>query len=199
MTQWITPGAGRERGARALGKAWVAVLRHPRRFFGSAVAPGDQVAGLTFAVAAATPYVAVRAALEPVPVAFPGQPVASRLFAAVAAVVLVAPLVLHVAAALETVALAGVAPDRAGVSETVQVVAYATAPCALAGAPVPGLRVGCALYGGALLLVGTSEVHGIGVWRAALAAAAPGALVFGYGYGGFAAGERLLELYLSAP
>lgn len=199
MTRWITPGAGRERGPRALLRAWVAVLRTPRAFFRSAVAAGDQVPGLTFAVAAATPAVLVRAAVEPVPTAFPGLPVVSRLFAAAAVLLLVLPLGLHLVAAVETVALLVLAPDRGGVSETVQVLGYATAPCALAGPPVPALRLACACYGAVLLFVGTGVVHRVGPARAALAAALPAALVFGYGYGGFAAAEALFEAALGRP
>lgn len=199
MTRWIDSGAGRGRGPRALVRAWVGVLLGTRRFFRSSVAAGDQVPGLTFAVVAATPAVLVRAAVEPVPTAFPGLPVVSRLFAATAVLLLVVPVGLHLVAAVETVALVALAPDRGGVSETVQVIGYATAPCALAGPPIPGLRLACALYGGALLVVGTSEVHGVGPVRALLVAALPGALVFGYGYGGFEAAATLTEVYLSAP
>jgi hypothetical protein len=192
MTRWVTPGRrGRERGPVGLARAWAAVLVAPRQFFRSAVAPGDQVPGLTFAVAVAAPAVAVATALESVPAVFPGQPVASRLFVAATLVVLVAPLVLHLAAAAETVALLALAPDRGGVSETVQVVGYATAPCVLAGVPLPGLRVACALYGAALLAVGTSEVHAVSLPRAAIVAAPAAVLVFGYGYRGFAAAATL--------
>jgi len=199
MTRWIDAGSGRARGARALLRAWVGVLLAPRRFFRSAVAAGDQVPGLTFAVVAAAPAVVVRAAVGSVPTAFPGLPVVSRLFAAAAVLLLVVPVGLHLVAAVQTVALLALAPDRGGVSETVQVIGYATAPCALAGAPIPALRLACALYGAVLLLVGTSEVHGVGAVRALLVAALPGALVFGHGYGGFAAAATLTEVYLSAP
>lgn len=197
MTRWIDAGTGRARGPLAVCRAWVGVLRHPGEFFRSAVASGDQVPGLTFAAAAATPAVLVRAAVEDVPVAFPGLPAVSRLFAAVAILVLVVPIGLHLAAAVETVALAALAPDRGGVSETVQVIGYATAPCALAGLPVPAVRVACALYGTVLLAVGTAVVHRVGPVRATLIAAAPGALVFGLGYGGIEAAETLAEVYLS--
>jgi hypothetical protein len=104
-----------------------------------------------------------------------------------AVVVVVAPATLHLVSALQTVLLMLSVPERAGVSETVQVVAYATAPCALAGLPSPTLRAACTLYGAALLAVGVAEVHGTSVPRAALAAAVPAALVFGAGFGGSAA------------
>lgn len=195
MTRWVTPGRrGRERGPAALLRAWVGVQARPRRFFRAAVAPGDQVPGLTFAVAVAAVAVATRAALVPLPAVFPGRPLASGLFVVGALVVLVAPLALHLAAAVETVALLALAPDRGGVSETVQVVGYATAPCALAGLPFPAVQLACGLYGAALLAVGTSEVHAVSLPRAALAAVLPAALVFGYGYRGFAAAATLAGL-----
>jgi len=195
MTRWVTPGRqGRERGPAALLRAWVGVMVSPRRFFGAAVAPGDQVPGLTFAVGVAAVAATTHVALAPVPTVFPGRPLASRIFLVGALVVLVAPLALHLAAAVETVALVALAPDRGGVSQTVQVVGYATAPCALAGLPAPSLQVACALYGGALLAVGTSEVHATSLPRAAVAAALPAALVFGYGYRGFTAAATLSGL-----
>jgi hypothetical protein len=100
---------------------------------------------------------------------------------------LVAPATLHLAAAVQTLLLVAVVDDRAGVSETVQTVAYATAPCALAGLPVPEISACCALYGAFLLVVGLAEVHGTTLLRAAVAGAVPAALVFGYAFGGFGA------------
>jgi hypothetical protein len=98
-----------------------------------------------------------------------------------------APATFHLSAALATLGLALLAPDRGGVSETVQLVAYATAPCVLAGVPWMPLRVTCCLYGVGLLVVGTTVRHDCSVPRAALAMALPAALVFGVGFGGFAA------------
>jgi hypothetical protein len=197
MTRWVDPGtAGRERGVRGIGRAWLAVLVTPRRFFRSAVAPGDQVPGLTFAVAVAAPAVVAAVLTGPVPTPFTGRPVASRLFVAAALVVLVAPLVLHLAAALQTVALLVVAPERGGVSETVQVIAYASAPCALAGVPSPAVQAACALYATGLLVVGTSEVHSVSIPVAALAAAPAATLAFGYGYRGVAAAAALAEVFV---
>jgi hypothetical protein len=77
--------------------------------------------------------------------------------------------------------------DRAGVSETVQLLAYAAAPCVLAGFPFPALRAVCAAYGTVLLVVGISEVHRTSLPRAAVAAVVPAAIVFGGGFGGTAA------------
>ncbi|EMA51397.1 hypothetical protein C448_01107 [Halococcus morrhuae DSM 1307] len=234
MTQWVeNPTGGRDRGPIALARAWLEVLVRPRRFFATGVAPGDQAPGLAFVMVVVAIEEATRFAL--VPGSYPvlaDQRLASGLLALLIAVGFVAPLALHLAAAIETLALipfandkrvvfgilvlliaiglisptalpfavvAGVLillplgdDDRAGVSETVQVIAYASAPCVLAGVPIPGLRIACALYGAALLVVGTSEVHEIGLGRAALAAAVPAVFVFGYAFRAVAAGTALL-------
>jgi hypothetical protein len=194
VTQWVeNPTGGRDRGPIALARAWVEVLVRPRRFFATGVAPGDQAPGLAFVMTVVAIEEATRFAL--VPGSYPvigGRPVASALLALLLAVGFIAPLALHLAAAIETLALVPVASERAGVSETVQVIAYASAPCVFAGIPIPALRVVCALYGTALLVVGTSEVHDVGLGRAALAAAVPGLFVFGYAFRGLAAVTTLL-------
>ncbi len=165
----------------------------PTRFFQTGVAPGDQAPGLVFAVCVAVAFAGSRFVLDPatIPTAFGGPGVSaavSLLFVAV----FVAPAALHLTAALQTVLLILLVRDRAGISETVQVLAYASAPCALAGAPVPALRAVCALYGAGLLALGIREVHDTTTGRAVAATALPAALVFGYGFRGFAAAETLL-------
>lgn len=195
MTQWVEDReGGRDRGPAALACAWVEVLVRPRRFFRAAVAPGDQAPGLVFAMAVVLVAEATRYAL--VPDAHPVVAGAPRLSAALflgATVLLVAPAALHLVAALQTLLLLPFASDRGGVSETVQVIAYASAPCALAGPPVPELRALCAAYGAWLLVVGLREVHGLSTRRAAVLGAPPAVLVFGYGFRGFAAAEILLR------
>lgn len=189
MTQWIEePEGGRGRGPVELARAWGQAVTRPRRFFRNGVAPGDQAPGLVFAVAVSLAYVTVWFALAPGarPV-LDGRPALSVAFALVATGLLLAPLTLHLAAALATVSLMAVIDERAGVSRTVQVVAYAAAPCALAGPPVPALRLAATAYGAVLLVIGLATVHRTSLPRAALAALLPGALVFGYGFGGFAA------------
>jgi hypothetical protein len=121
-----------------------------------------------------------------------GRPTTSLVLWVALAVVLVMPAVLHLTAALQTVLLIPVAPDRAGISETVQVIAYATAPCLFAGLPIPALRVACGVYGSVLLVIGVAEVHDLPLGRAAVVAAVPAAIVFGYGFRAFAAGSALL-------
>jgi hypothetical protein len=178
------------------------VLVRPRRFFRNGVAPGDQAPGLTFAVSVALVYLVTRFAFTPASVPLDvGRPLVSAAVSLLVAGIIVAPLTLHLASALQTVILIATVKDRAGVSETVQVVAYATAPCVLAGLPFPTLRVGCALWGFALLVVGMATVHETSLPRAALAVFVPGLFVFGYAFGGVFALETVtgLELVSTEP
>ncbi|MFB6106783.1 MAG: YIP1 family protein [Halobacteriaceae archaeon] len=196
MTTWVERPSdrdGRPRGPVGLVRAWVAVLTGPRRFFRAAVSPGDQAPGLVFVVAVTA--VAAGTRLAAVPAARPvygDRPLLSAVLAVSLVALVLAPVYLHLVAAVQTLALVPFAPARAGVSETVQVLAYATAPCVLAGAPVDWLTAVAAGYGAVLLFVGLSEVHGVSVGRAAALGAVPAALVFGYAFGGFAAAARLV-------
>lgn len=197
MTTWITePEGGRERGPRALVRTWAEVLVRPRRFFRNGVAPADQAPGLVFGVLVALGAVGGRLAtgdlpsfetVDAIPPFVPEAGVLRVVLVLLGVGLFLAPATFHLAAAVETVGLALLAPERAGVSETVQVVAYATAPCLLTAVPWPPLRVACCLYGAGLLVVGTSVRHRTSLPRATLAAALPATLVFGYAYGGFAA------------
>ena len=193
MTQWVEePTGGRDRGPVALAQAWVEVLVRPRRFFRTGVAPGDQAPGLVFAASVVLVEEGTRLALvSPAPVVA-AWPVASRVLVLALAVVLVAPLCLHLVAAIQTLFLRAIVPDRAGISETVQVLAYASAPCVFSGLTIPAVRVVCGVYGTALLVIGLAVVHGTSLARATVAGAVPAALVFGYGFRGFAAATTLL-------
>ena len=193
MTTWVeNPTGGRDRGPRGLARAWIEVLVRPRQFFHNGVAPGDQAPGLVFAVAVAVVYTVGLFAFVParIPSFALGPGVSAALALALVAVV-IAPATLHLTAALQTVVLILTVPDRAGVSETVQVIAYAAAPCVIAGVPVPAVRAGCALYAGALLVVGLRAVHGTTTTRAVLAGSIPGTLLFGTAFGGIDAGTAL--------
>lgn len=208
MTQWVgEPGTGRPRGPRALARAWVEVLVRPHRFFASNVAPGDQAPGVTFLatvvlVEEATRHLLVADSYD----VLGGRPLLSALFWLLAAVVLVAPAGVHLVAAVQTLVLVPTVPDRAGVSESVQVLCYATAPCVLAGVPDPWLRSGCVVYGAVLYVVGVHVVHGVSVPKAVAVGAIPAALVFGYGFWGFGAlaaaaeqGGAAVDTVVAAP
>lgn len=191
MTTWVAdPEGGRARGPRGLARAWVEVLLHPKRFFRNGIAPADQAPGLVFGVLVALLVTGGRLATGDLPALPPFVPEAGVLRAVLvllAVGLFLAPATFHLAAALATLGLALLAPDRGGVSETVQLVAYATAPCVFTAIPSPTVRVLCCLAGTVLLVVGTTVRHDCSVPRAALAMALPAALVFGLGFGGFAA------------
>jgi hypothetical protein len=126
---------------------------------------------------------------------FGGRPALSALFGLALATLFVTPAVLHLTGALQTVLLMAVVRDRAGTSETVQVIAYATAPCIFAGVPSPTVRAVCAMYGAGLFFVGLVTVHDTSLPRALVAGTIPAALVFGYAFRGFAAIAELLARY----
>jgi hypothetical protein len=186
VTQWVeNPEGGRERGPVGLLRAWVEVLVRPRWFFRSRVAPGDQAPGVTFAAAVVLAAEATRVGLfgggYPV---VGGQPTLSAVLWVSLVTVLVAPAGIHLVAALQTLLLMGAADERAGVSETVQVICYALAPCVLVGVPSVAVQALAAVWGGGLLVVGLATVHDLPPARALAVAAVPGVLVFGYGFGG---------------
>lgn len=189
MTQWVeNPTGGRDRGPQAIVRAWVELLVRPRRFFRTGVAPGDQAPGMVFGVLVTLVEVATRMATGGLDVGtVAGGPLLTKLLALALVGLFVAPAVLHLTAALQTVILMLFVPGRGGISETVQVIGYAVAPCLLAGLPFPALRAACTVYGAVLLVIGMSEVHDTSYLRAAVVGALPAALVFGYGFGGFGA------------
>jgi hypothetical protein len=187
VTQWVeTVEGGRERGPAAVARAWVEVLLRPRRFFRTAVAPGDQAPGLIFLILVVGVAAGTRLALVPgLRPVYLDRPALSALFVLLAVATLAAPLALHLLAALQTLLLLALVRDRAGVSETVQTIAYASAPCALAGLPYPSVQAVCGAYGAVLLVLGLATVHDTSLLRAAAAGAPTAALAFGYGFGAF--------------
>ncbi len=191
MTQWVEePTGGRDRGPVALVHAWAEVLVRPFRFFEAGVAPNDQAPGLVFAAVVVLVEETVR--LAALPNAYPDDPLVAAV-ALGAVVVIVTPAVLHIVAAAATLALVPLAPSRAGVSETVQVIAYATAPCVFAAVPVLEVRALAVTYGAVLVVVGLSVVHRTTLVRAALAALVPVAIAFAYGFRGIDAVGTLLR------
>jgi hypothetical protein len=180
------------------------VLVRPRRAFANGITPGDQAPALTFAVAVAAAFTLGWIASDPaaMPVVVPSSPVLSQAVVFVVVVALAAPVGLHLTAAAATVAVVVASVevvdghfalrDRGGVSETVQAVAYASSPMALAGPVIPELRVACGAYATVLLFVGFREIHGLGPLRTAAAAVPPAALGYGVGYRAVAAARTLL-------
>lgn len=186
----VTEGpSGRRRGPAGLLRAWASVLVRPRRFFATSVSPGDQAPGLTFAVVVAVAFVTGWMAVDPTAVPAITEVVwLSGLVVVGVVLVLAAPVGLHLTAAVATVSLLLASIDfregfrlqeRGGVSETVQVVAYASAPMALAGPPIPLLRIACGAYATVLLLIGIRTVHEMTPFRTVVAGVPPA--LFGYG------------------
>ena len=204
MTQWVeTTGTGRDRGPVAIVRAWAEVLRRPRRFFRTGIAPGDQAPGLIFASLVVlveelgrflVVELAARGLVSAGPFPYPaigGFSPGVAVLALLGIIVFVAPITVHLTAAIQTLLLVATAPDRGGISETVQVMCYAMAPCVVAGLPVPELRVVVTLWSGALYVVGTAIVHELSLPKAAAVGAVPAAVLFGYGFRGFAAMSAL--------
>lgn len=194
MTTWVeNPSGGRARGPQAILRAWVEVLVRPGRFFRTGVAPGDQAPGLVFAMAVVAIAAGSHLLTRPSYAESVGRsPLLSLVFVFALYVILVGPAVLHLIAAIQTLVLRLLAPDRGGVSETVQLVAYATAPCALAGIPVAPVRLLVTMWGAGLLTLGTMVVHETRPSRAIAASIIPAVLIFGYGFGGIEAAETVL-------
>jgi hypothetical protein len=197
------PAGGRPRGLRGIARTWIEVLVRPRREFANGITPGDQAPALTFAVAVAAAFTLGLLATDPgsVPAVVPSSALLSGLVVFLVAVALAAPVGLHLTAAVATVSVVlasvefddGVGlRDRGGVSETVQAVAYASSPMALAGPSIPELRVLCGAYAAVLLVVGLRTVHGLGPVRTVAAALPPAALGYGVGYRVVAAARTLL-------
>jgi hypothetical protein len=109
------------------------------------------------------------------------------VLALLAIVIFVVPATVHLTAAIQTLLLVPVADDRGGVSETVQVMCYAMAPCVLAGLPFPEVRIIATAWGAGLYILGTSIIHRIRLPVALLVGALPAAILFGYGFRGFEA------------
>jgi hypothetical protein len=200
VTQWVeNPELGRERGPVAIVRAWAEILLRPRAFFSRKVAPGDQAPGLTFAAAVVLAAELTRLAVTPD--AYPvvaGQPAASAVLWLLALVVLLMPAGIHLTAALQTLILIGTVEERAGVSETVQVICYALAPLAFLGVPSVWVQALVVLWTGGLFAYGVAVVHDIPVPKALLVVAVPALILVGYGFGGntdvLAAGGHLADI-----
>jgi len=197
VTQWVEDtGGGRGRGPAAIVRAWAEVLYRPRRFFRTAIAPGDQAPGLIFASIVVlieelgrflVVELASRGQISTGPFPYPAIGEFSAGVAALvllAIIVFVAPITVHLTAAIQTLLLVPTAPDRGGISETVQVMCYAMAPCVVAGLPSPELRVLVTCWGAALYVLGTAIVHDLSLPSAVIVGAVPAVILFGYGFRG---------------
>lgn len=179
--------------ARTL-RLWGETLLTPWRVFPGGIRPGEQLPAIIVAILVTGAWVAVRVVVDPGSVPVLGNaPMVSVLIWAGLLAVVVAPLAVHVMAALATVVLIGIASDRAGVSETVQTVAFAMAPAPVLATGVAELQVLGTVYGSMLLVYGLASVHRISLERALLAAAVPAYVLFVIGFGADAGFVELMR------
>jgi hypothetical protein len=199
MTQWTeNPEGGRARGPSGVARAWVEVLARPRRFFANGITPSDQAPGLVFAMLVVLVEESVRFALveDAYPVVAGSEPLSAALWLGIA-VLLVTPAAVHLLAALQTLLLAPFAPDRGGVSESVQILCYATAPCVVAGVPNPYVTSLAGVWAIGLYVLGLTVRHDLGRQRAAVLGIVPAGVAFGMGLRAFAAlGVLLRKWYI---
>lgn len=175
-------------------RVWILTLIVPWRVFPNRIRRGEQLRAILFTILVAGAWVAVRVAVDfgSFPV-LGNAPELSVLIWALLLAVVVAPIGVHVAAAIATLVLVAVATDRAGVSETVQTVAFAMAPAPAIAVGVAEVQVVAALYGSVLLVYGLWAVHEITLERAVLAGLLPVYLLFVVGFGADAGFVELLR------
>lgn len=176
----------------------MAVILSPREFYQSGIGQGGQAPSLIFAMSVVVIEESIRLALSPhaLPVLGNQWLLSAVLWLGVVTFI-ATPTLLHLIAGLQTALLVPFVRTRAPMSETVQVLGYATAPCVLVGIPIAELRVGSVVWGGMVLAQGIAVRHDIGLQRALLLTALPAALIFGYGFRGFAAiGDLLTQWYI---
>ncbi len=196
VTKWVAqPSTDRDyihiRGLRGLAWAWGTVLITPRRFFQTAVSPGDQRAAIQFVGLITFCLVTGRLLTDP-PSVFGYSRIASSTHSIIltaliligAACILIAPLVLHLAAAVATLTLHPLVSSRSGVSETVQVLAYAAAPGVFVAIPSPLVQLISTSYGAFLLILGLAIIHKTTLVRATFAGFLPVVFIFGWILGG---------------
>lgn len=184
---------GRPRGPLGLLQAWVEVLTRPTTFFTSRVSSGEQAPGLTFAMAVVALEETTRLVLRTKAIPeLVESPLVAGIITLTIAVLLITPAALHLIGGVQTVVLMLTLDERGSVSETVQVIAYATAPCVVAGVPVPTLRLLATGFGSLLLIYGLATVHRMSVWKAGILGLPSMIFVFGYGFRGFGALQTII-------
>lgn len=175
---------------------WIAVVGRPDRFFRQSIRRGDQSGALLFVAAIVLTTIVFRLGFGTLTLPTIGtSPLLSTLLWIGVLIVLVTPLLLHLLAAVQTVILIALAPNRAGISETVQILAYAAAPCVFTGFDHIGLTLLASGYALVLVVYGTTVVHDCGWLRATIAGGIPAVVALGVGFGGFAALEAILRAH----
>jgi hypothetical protein len=175
------------------GRRWLGRRVQPRRFFRSTVRANDQAPAVYHIILIGIITATLRLALGPTaPPSVGGSTLTGAGVWIAVSGLFIAPIALHLAAALATVMLMLTAPERGGISMTVQVWAYAATPVVLTGLATPAVTVVALVLAAGLTVIGTAEVHRLTRARAALAAAPPIVVVYGVGLGGFAALAQLV-------
>ena len=178
-------------GAVSTGTDRLIGLLRPRQFFATAVRAHDQAPAVYHIIVIGVITATLRLALGPVP-GVGGSPLVGAVVWIAVTGLFIAPVTLHLAAAVATVMLIIAAPDRAGISMTVQVWAYAATPVVLTAAGHPVLTIIGVGAAAGLTVIGTAEVHRLSVPRASIAAAVPIVIVYGIGLGGISALGQLV-------
>lgn len=162
---------------------WIVAMFFPWRCFTERVRPRDQSLGIVFAMVMVTLWAVISILIgtfsHPV---IGGVAWLSAIIWLSLLVIVVTPVAIHLLAAIATVVLITVAPNRQGVSETVQVIAFATAPVPLLGIDLIGVQAVAALYGFGLMWYGVRKVHRLSIERSLLVVAIPGYILFAMGF-----------------
>lgn len=188
LAEWV------RRSVSVVYDLWLLAMFFPWRCFRHHVRPRDQSLAIVFAMSMVAVWAVVRALVGAL--SHPALGSGGWLSAAiwiVLRVVVVTPVALHLLAAVATVILVAVAPDRGGVSETVQVIAYSMAPVPLLSIELVGVQAVAALYGVILMWYGTRIVHRVPFERALLVVALPAYMLYAMGFGVDAAIAELLR------
>ena len=178
--------------ARTYAMVWFTAIVAPWICFTDFITERDQTRAIGFIVLMVVFWQLMTVLLgEPSHPIIGNSPTVSLIVWTVLLALFVAPVAIHLLAFVTTLVLIAVVEERASVSETVQVLAYATAPVVFLPIPVVALQVAIGLYGSFILVYGLRVVHEISIWRALLAGIIPAYLLFGMGFG---ADDALLEL-----
>jgi hypothetical protein len=165
---------------------WLKVMTKPRLFFREMMGESGQGEGLVFVMVLATVEEGSRLIW-----------IGSEYIIIILGITvfIATPILLHIVAAIQTILLRFVKKDRNGMSLTVKVICYSLSPCIFMGLTVPFLRVICAVYGWAILVIGIKEAHGVSMRNALLVTAIPSIIIFGYMLRGLLSIEALVPLF----
>lgn len=175
---------------------WITALLAPWLCFRTYVLDRDQTRAIGFA--AVVTVVWLLAGVLAGTVSYPvlgGMPAASLLLWLVLLSLVAVPIGIHLLSFVATLILVATVSERAPVSATVQVVAFAMAPAVFLSIPVVEVQAIVGVYGALLLIYGLRVVHETSFWRALLAGAIPAYLLYALGFGADAALYEVLRAF----